>query len=34
VAAGGAFFRAAGRRYQSRINAALREHMTAQKKAV
>jgi uncharacterized protein (DUF4415 family) len=29
-----AFFRATGRRYQSRINAALREYVTAQKKAV
>jgi uncharacterized protein (DUF4415 family) len=28
-----AFFRATGRRYQSRINAALREYVTAQKKA-
>ncbi|MGD0938349.1 MAG: BrnA antitoxin family protein [Terracidiphilus sp.] len=27
-----AFFRATGRRYQSRINAALREYVTAQKK--
>jgi uncharacterized protein (DUF4415 family) len=27
-------FRATGRRYQSRINAALREYVTAQKKAV
>jgi uncharacterized protein (DUF4415 family) len=26
------FFRATGRRYQSRINAALREYVTAQKK--
>lgn len=29
-----AFFRSTGRRYQSRINAALREYVTAQKKAV
>lgn len=29
-----AFYRAIGRRYQSRINAALREYVTAQKKAV
>ena len=29
-----AFFRATGRRYQSRINAALREYVTAQKKSV
>jgi uncharacterized protein (DUF4415 family) len=29
-----AFFRATGRRYQSRINAALREYVSAQKKAV
>jgi uncharacterized protein (DUF4415 family) len=29
-----AFFRATGRRYQSRINAALREYVHAQKKAV
>lgn len=29
-----AFFRATGRRYPSRINAALREYVTAQKKAV
>jgi uncharacterized protein (DUF4415 family) len=29
-----AFFRATGRRYQSRINAALREYVTTQKKAV
>jgi uncharacterized protein (DUF4415 family) len=29
-----AFFRATGRRYQSRINAALREYVNAQKKAV
>jgi uncharacterized protein (DUF4415 family) len=29
-----AFFRGTGRRYQSRINAALREYVTAQKKAV
>jgi len=29
-----AFFRATGRRYQSRINAALREYVTEQKKAV
>jgi uncharacterized protein (DUF4415 family) len=28
-----AFFRATGRRYQSRINAALREYVTAQKKS-
>jgi uncharacterized protein (DUF4415 family) len=28
------FFRATGRRYQSRINAALREYVNAQKKAV
>jgi len=28
-----AFFRATGRRYQSRINAALREYVNAQKKA-
>ena len=28
------FFRATGRRYQSRINAALREYVTAQKQAV
>ncbi|MGD0547346.1 MAG: BrnA antitoxin family protein [Terracidiphilus sp.] len=28
-----AFFRSTGRRYQSRINAALREYVTAQKKA-
>lgn len=28
------FFRATGRRYQSRINAALREYINAQKKAV
>ena len=28
------FFRSTGRRYQSRINAALREYMTAQKTAV
>jgi uncharacterized protein (DUF4415 family) len=28
------FFRATGRRYQSRINAALREYMNAQKKTV
>lgn len=28
------FFRATGRRYQSRINAALREYVTAQKRAV
>jgi len=28
-----AFFRATGRRYQSRINAALREYVTTQKKA-
>jgi uncharacterized protein (DUF4415 family) len=28
------FFRATGRRYQSRINAALREYATAQKKSV
>jgi uncharacterized protein (DUF4415 family) len=28
-----AFFRATGRRYQSRINAALREYVQAQKKA-
>jgi uncharacterized protein (DUF4415 family) len=27
------FFRATGRRYQSRINAALREYVTAQQKA-
>jgi uncharacterized protein (DUF4415 family) len=29
-----AFFRSTGRRYQSRINAALRDYVTAQKKAV
>jgi uncharacterized protein (DUF4415 family) len=29
-----AFFRSTGRRYQSRINAALREYVTAQKKAL
>jgi uncharacterized protein (DUF4415 family) len=29
-----AFFRGTGRRYQSRINAALREYVNAQKKAV
>jgi uncharacterized protein (DUF4415 family) len=29
-----AFFRATGRRYQSRINAVLREYVSAQKKAV
>jgi uncharacterized protein (DUF4415 family) len=29
-----AFFRSTGRRYQSRINAALREYVTAQKTAV
>ena len=29
-----AFFRATGRRYQSRINAALREYVTAQKRAL
>jgi uncharacterized protein (DUF4415 family) len=29
-----AFFRSTGRRYQSRINAALREYVIAQKKAV
>jgi uncharacterized protein (DUF4415 family) len=29
-----AFFRSTGRRYQSRINAALREYVTAQKKTV
>ncbi len=29
-----AFFRATGRRYQSRINAALREYVTAQKRAM
>jgi uncharacterized protein (DUF4415 family) len=29
-----AFFRATGRRYQSRINAALREYVSAQKKAI
>jgi uncharacterized protein (DUF4415 family) len=29
-----AFFRATGRRYQSRINAALREYVTAQKRAI
>lgn len=29
-----AFFRATGRRYQSRINAALREYVIAQKRAV
>ena len=29
-----AFFRGTGRRYQSRINAALREYVTAQKRAV
>ena len=29
-----AFFRSTGRRYQSRINAALREYVTAQKQAV
>lgn len=28
------FFRSTGRRYQSRINAALREYVTAQKKAI
>jgi uncharacterized protein (DUF4415 family) len=28
------FFRSTGRRYQSRINAALREYVNAQKKAV
>ncbi len=28
------FFRATGRRYQSRMNAALREYINAQKKAV
>jgi uncharacterized protein (DUF4415 family) len=28
------FFRATGRRYQSRINAALREYVNAQKKAI
>lgn len=28
------FFRATGRRYQSRMNAALREYISAQKKAV
>jgi uncharacterized protein (DUF4415 family) len=28
------FFRATGRRYQSRINAALREYVNAQKRAV
>jgi uncharacterized protein (DUF4415 family) len=29
-----AFFRGTGRRYQSRINAALREYVSAHKKAV
>lgn len=29
-----AFFRSTGRRYQSRINAALREYVSAQKKAL
>ncbi len=29
-----AFFRATGRRYQSRMNAALREYISAQKKSV
>jgi uncharacterized protein (DUF4415 family) len=29
-----AFFRGTGRRYQSRINAALREYVSSQKKAV
>ena len=29
-----AFFRATGRRYQSRINAALREYVTTQKRAL